>query len=630
MGDPPRLELKCFGPPTVAVDGAPPPPDVLWRKNLALLVYLSLSPGRTRSREHLVGLLWPEKDEHLARHSLNEAVRRLRLALGHDRLRVDGDAVTLADHDLHVDALDGASIPVQPFCEGFSVPDAAAFDRWLESERGRYGAWGITALLAAGEAALTASAFADARDRALTALELDPTNEQAVRLRMRAAALDGDSSGALRAYQEFVRRLREDFDLPVGAELRALADRVRRGEGGGERPGAGREADSPLVGRDRVHTTLFREVTAARTDGPRVIVIEGPLGAGKSRLLDECQRRWRLEGGTCALARPLETDRALPWAVLRQLVREGLGSAPGLRAAAPAALRMLAHVAPGLLTDIPDLVATEGDAVAALRDVIGAVAGEQPLCLAVDDAQWADDASLDAIRETLTSLPGVPLLLLVAEIERQEENPGTRRLRATIHRQLRGATMALEPLSDADVRLLVEQAAPWCEGPEQRDRLTRRVVSESSGSPLFAVTLLHGLAQVAELRDDAMVWPPPSVTLSAPLPPEVPRLVRDVIVARVATLDPRTRRILVIAAVGGPVLDAPVIAEIAELSAGELDQELFALERGRFIQFDGEHYRMAIPFLAAIVRETAITPSQRHRIERQYQERRQRGRQTTP
>jgi hypothetical protein len=39
-------------------------------------------PGMTRSREHLLGLLWPDKDEAKARHSLNEALRRLRVSLG--------------------------------------------------------------------------------------------------------------------------------------------------------------------------------------------------------------------------------------------------------------------------------------------------------------------------------------------------------------------------------------------------------------------------------------------------------------------------------------------------------------------------------------------------------------------
>jgi DNA-binding SARP family transcriptional activator len=77
------------------VGGGNPPPDVLWRKHLALLVYLALSPQHTRTRDHLLGLLWPEKTQDKARHSLNEAVRRLRAGLGTERLISEGEMLRL-------------------------------------------------------------------------------------------------------------------------------------------------------------------------------------------------------------------------------------------------------------------------------------------------------------------------------------------------------------------------------------------------------------------------------------------------------------------------------------------------------------------------------------------------------
>ena len=47
-----------LGPVEVTLDGGPAPAELLWRKNLAMLIYLARSPRRTRSRDHLVGLLW--------------------------------------------------------------------------------------------------------------------------------------------------------------------------------------------------------------------------------------------------------------------------------------------------------------------------------------------------------------------------------------------------------------------------------------------------------------------------------------------------------------------------------------------------------------------------------------------
>ena len=87
------IELRCLGPLEVRVDGGPPPAELLWRKHLALLVYLARSP-RGRARDHLMGLLWPEKDQDKARHSLNEALRVLRRVLG-DALVTEGDVVRI-------------------------------------------------------------------------------------------------------------------------------------------------------------------------------------------------------------------------------------------------------------------------------------------------------------------------------------------------------------------------------------------------------------------------------------------------------------------------------------------------------------------------------------------------------
>ena len=75
---PPRAHCTVLGPARVTLDGAPAPPELLWRKHLALLVYLARSPRRTRTREHLLGLLWADRDEKQARHSLSEALRVLR------------------------------------------------------------------------------------------------------------------------------------------------------------------------------------------------------------------------------------------------------------------------------------------------------------------------------------------------------------------------------------------------------------------------------------------------------------------------------------------------------------------------------------------------------------------------
>ena len=73
---------RTLGPVELSVDGSPAPPELLWRKHLALLVYLARSPRRTRSREQLVAMLWGDRTESAARHSLSEALRVIRRHAG--------------------------------------------------------------------------------------------------------------------------------------------------------------------------------------------------------------------------------------------------------------------------------------------------------------------------------------------------------------------------------------------------------------------------------------------------------------------------------------------------------------------------------------------------------------------
>src|SRR2546426_1429061 len=100
---PPRAHCTVLGPARVTLDGAPAPPELLWRKHLALLIYLARSPRRARTREHLLGLLWADRDERQARHSLSEALRVLRRSLGQERVLTDVDQVRLADDAVALD-----------------------------------------------------------------------------------------------------------------------------------------------------------------------------------------------------------------------------------------------------------------------------------------------------------------------------------------------------------------------------------------------------------------------------------------------------------------------------------------------------------------------------------------------
>ncbi len=625
------LQLVCLGPPTALVDGHAAPPEVLWRKHLALLVYLALSPSRRRTRDHLLGVLWAEQPESSARHALNQAVLRLRRALGENRLHSETDALALNDVHLDVDALrfaagaertpdDALALLRGDFLEGFHVEDAPEFDDWMTRERERYRALAASALVAAGERRLTLGRFAEAGDAARRALALTSRSEPAIRLLMLAAALAGDAATALTAYHEFAGRLEQEVRESPGRALTALAERIRTQTW---RPaGVGQAAAPPLVGRERVHRDAFETVAQGLAQGPRALVVTGPPGMGRTRLLTECARRLVLEGALVVQARPVESDQDAPWSALRLLLRAGLAGAPGLPAARREALGALAGLVPELAERFPPReVRDVADMATALADVLTAVAEERPIALALDDAHWADGASLAALGSAAATLKAVPVVLLLTVVQGVSDPPRELlRLESEVGRAVPGVTVRLGALSQEDLGPLVAALAPWCRDDAERDRLTRRVAFETGGNPFFAVTLLGALAKATALQADLAAWPPPRGTLDTPLPFSVPSLVQQAIAIQVGELGPDELAVLRAASICGQALDLELIAHVAERPLATVERALPAFERRQLVTFDGRRYTFVAPLVAEVVRVECITRGERRRLERRASE----------
>src|SRR5256884_8576545 len=215
----PHVYCRVLGPARVTVDDAPAPPELLWRKHLALLVYLARSPRKSRTREHLVGLLGSDRDEKQARHSLSEALRVLRQVLGDAAVQADVDQVRLAADGVTLDCdrfaalaergeWDAAAALVEgEFLEGLALPGENGFETWLGAERALWRARGLDALVQCAEAQLARGETAAATRAALGAVGLDPTSEPAARAAMRALALARDRAAALPAAPGLARAL---------------------------------------------------------------------------------------------------------------------------------------------------------------------------------------------------------------------------------------------------------------------------------------------------------------------------------------------------------------------------------------------------------------------------------------
>ncbi|HEX6669021.1 MAG TPA: BTAD domain-containing putative transcriptional regulator, partial [Gemmatimonadales bacterium] len=328
---------RTLGPIEVTLDGGPAPADLLWRKNLALLIYLARSSRRTRSRDHLVGLLWGDRTETAARHSLSEALRVIRRHAGDTAVEAAGGQIRLAPGAIevdveHLEALaeseqweQAAELIAGEFLEGFAVPGASEFENWLTSERETWRRRGVDVLVRAADALAQAGRTHEASAHAARALALDPVSERGLTASLRCLSLLGDRAGALELYDRFAGRLKDVVGTDPGEETRALLERIRRErslrpELAGDLSGGVATLRAPFEGRAGELSRLLQAVgRSARERLATVLVLEGDSGVGKTRLLEELLARLRLDGFSIATARAVEADHEEPWSGLLAL-----------------------------------------------------------------------------------------------------------------------------------------------------------------------------------------------------------------------------------------------------------------------------------------------------------------------
>jgi TolB-like protein/Flp pilus assembly protein TadD len=126
------LRLTLFG-RFRAVDESGKEIPIKSRKARALLAYLALPPGKTRSREGVLTLLWSDRGEEQARASLRQALSGLRKELGQgalEALRIDEDSLSLDPDLVVVEPAAGGD----KLLDGLQVNDPA-FEEWLRDER---------------------------------------------------------------------------------------------------------------------------------------------------------------------------------------------------------------------------------------------------------------------------------------------------------------------------------------------------------------------------------------------------------------------------------------------------------------------------------------------------------------
>jgi class 3 adenylate cyclase/tetratricopeptide (TPR) repeat protein len=345
------------------------------------------------------------------------------------------------------------------------------------------------------------------------------------------------------------------------------AVRVLAGVGGSQRVDG---LEAPVTGRDaelRTIKDLFHAAAERRV--PRLVLVAGPAGVGKSRLGWEFRKYidglaetvWWHQGRCLSYG-----DGVAFWA-LAEIVRQRLGIAEEDLADVAAE-----KLAAGLEEFVPDSAerayagvrlsrllgvafARDGGGPLAREELFAGwrlfferLAAEEPVVLLIEDAHHADAGLLDFLDYLIDWARDLPIFVLVfARPELGQARPGfgTGRNRTAL---------TLDPLDAASMDTLVEALVPGMPGPARA-----KIIAQAQGVPLFAVETVRALI------DRDIVQPIEGVyRLVGDIGQlQVPDSLHGLLAARLDALDPGVRRLVADAAVLGSTFPAEALIAVS-------------------------------------------------------------------
>lgn len=555
----------------------------LERKQAALLAWLHLAGPSPRGK--LAGLLWPEASASGARSNLRQCISRLRrLAAG--VLAEAVDTLSLAPS-----LIVAPRAPAAPaWLNAYDYADCEDFARWLETqveaERSRQSA----TLMSAIRGALQAGDLAHAQAEADALLALDRESEDSYRALMEVAYLRGDFAAAVAVWDRCRDMLRELYGVTPSTATQALGATILAASRAGEKRVVAPAPAIPLsvlrpprlIGRALPLQALTRAWHSGLT-----VCVSGDAGIGKSRLLAEFTAT--LGAVVSIAARP--GDAVAPYASMTRLVTAAIDRfRPPLDGGDA---RWTARLLPGIAYLVagasPQPLQTDRERELALRGLHGLLAActaKGAAAFVLDDLQFADRATLEALDTLIGELPvdigmGTDTGLVTGTAPGPRFALGSRVDDAAAPSMALLESLAatrgflrieLAPLADADVTALLESLAL----PAERvATLAHRLFAQVGGNPAFLLESLKLLLSLAEVDGGHDVDAARGATGAIPIPPGIEAIIQR----RIALLGAPARHIAQLAAIAGGAFGVEMAAAALACPVFALTEPLRELER---------------------------------------------------
>lgn len=365
----------------------------------------------------------------------------------------------------------------------------------------------------------------------------------------------------------------------------------------------------PLIGRSTELAALTSQLDAAAKGTGHTTILAGEGGVGKTRLLESVLDRAMERGYTVAIGRAYPVETGVPYALFSDAFL------PILRRMDGSALQMMTRGGTAELAYMFPALALEGRGTPARGDAselksrllwnfaqfIARLSAKKPMLLALENLQWADASSIELLhflaRQVATE--HVAIVCTYNETER-DLNPHLRNFEQSLVSIGAATSRRLGALSLADTGELVRRAFS-AEHPLATE-FTALLYGWTRGNPFFIEETLKSLVETGRLyqRDGAWQgWDIESLDL--------PRTVRDAVLARLGRLSASARGVADMAAVIGAAVTHDALAAVTNVDAEALLAAIDELRRERVLLENDVDGTISYDFTHPLVRDVLYT-----------------------
>ena len=277
---------------------------------------------------------------------------------------------------------------------------------------------------------------------------------------------------------------------------------------------------APLFGRSEVAEEVLRTLEEARGDGAgRLLFLLGQGGVGKSTVLRSVAASAGAHGYSVLLGRCLPVETPRPFALVEDLLRSAQGlsgqrsnlgadgeslplyaavfdpSPPDSRAErgpgfgeTPRSASEADHLLEVLANPVERIDADRSSLFGRLTDFFRSLARTTPIFVGIDDLQFADESSLEFLRQLTATLGDVRIVIVATSQPLQEAPPRTISLLERLAASPRLITLWLRPMTESELTEFVR----WLlNGRDPGRDAVMRWFSQTEGNPLFTEYLVR-------------------------------------------------------------------------------------------------------------------------------------------